>query len=444
MRFPTRHFLLLACFVGAALPAFAEVDGVPDEAERNKMLLDQWRNDPDHLRRLQAEFKAFQALPKAQQEKYRQLDKALHQADPASQQRLWGVMERYYLWLESLPDRDRGRVNAARDNKDRLRIVQEICDRQWLDRLPEKDREDIEKLPAEKRKTEVARLRRTERERRLAWQKSFQQSRPLAKHDGPRPARLGDFPTEVQTFFNELLAPMLTVREKESLAKAEGHWPALALTVLELNERHPILPAAANRTQITRYQDLPEQMKSLLPRKRLINQGLWPTLHRHEGRWPDFAIAFTELVRKDGKELPFQMGACRPRDFSRPIQNFLTAKLDPALSESDRARLKETEGKWPEYPRLLHELAHSQNLVIPGMSLPGPGEIWQAARNALPDVPDRVLREFAVAELTTEERARLKLSLADPASRDRIKQAYFKKHPNELRRYKRLAIERPE
>ena len=57
-------------------------------------------------------------------------------------------------------------------------------------------------------------------------------------------------------------------------------------------------------------------------------------------------------------------------------------------------------------------------------------------------MPDRVLRDFAVTELTEEDRTRLHLSITDPASRDRIKHEFFRKHPNELRRLKRLASER--
>jgi len=59
------------------------------------------------MRRLLDDFKSFQQLPKARQEQLRQLDRALNKADPATQQRLWAALERYYLWLERLSPADR-------------------------------------------------------------------------------------------------------------------------------------------------------------------------------------------------------------------------------------------------------------------------------------------------------------------------------------------------
>jgi hypothetical protein len=69
------------------------------------------------------------------------------------------------------------------------------------------------------------------------------------------------------------------------------------------------------------------------------------------------------------------------------------------------------------------------------MSLPGPRDLWDSARLALPEVPGHLLRDFALAELSAEDRARLGLSVADPeASRERLKKAYFKRKPRELER----------
>jgi hypothetical protein len=50
------------------------------------------------------------------------------------------------------------------------------------------------------------------------------------------------------------------------------------------------------------------------------------------------------------------------------------------LTKPEAERLHNAEGKWPEYPRLLLELARRHDLVVPGMSLPGPRGLWQQAR----------------------------------------------------------------
>ncbi|MBI1914881.1 MAG: hypothetical protein HYS12_09115, partial [Planctomycetes bacterium] len=60
------------------------------------------------------------------------------------------------------------------------------------------------------------------------------------------------------------------------------------------------------------------------------------------------------------------------------------------------------------------------------------------AKTALPEVPERALFHFLWIELSQEERDRLRLSLRDPAARERVKQEYFKRHPRELRRLQQL------
>src|SRR5262249_32143491 len=104
------------------------------------------------------------------------------------------------------------------------------------------------------------------------------------------------------------------------------------------------------------------------------------------------------------------------------------------ISTIEAERLGSTQGKWPAYPKLLHELAKKYNLVIPGMSLPGPRELWESARAAaLPDVPERELWAFA-DELSREEREKLSLSPREPSAYDRMRQEYFRRPPGELKR----------
>ena len=98
----------------------------------------------------------------------------------------------------------------------------------------------------------------------------------------------------------------------------------------------------------------------------------------------------------------------------------------------------EAEGRWPEYPLALLEIGRKNNLLVPGMSLPGPRELWDNARTALPDVPARVLFAFGQSELSPEAKANL-LQVGDEAEqREILKQEYFKKYPHELQRLRRL------
>jgi hypothetical protein len=61
-------------------------------------------------------------------------------------------------------------------------------------------------------------------------------------------------------------------------------------------------------------------------------------------------------------------------------QEFIEKKLMPTLPPQQKKALEGLEGKWPEYPRRLAELARQHKKPIPGITLPGPQALWDAAR----------------------------------------------------------------
>ena len=135
---------------------------------------------------------------------------------PATQQRLWGVLERYLLWLERLPETDRERVRGAPDKKHRLQIIKEIREREWVDRLPLRLRNELLTIEdTRKRAARVAEVRREEREIR-----KLVQNPPRPRGFTPRPARLEQFPPEVRHFVKEQLDPHLGPAEKQQLERA--------------------------------------------------------------------------------------------------------------------------------------------------------------------------------------------------------------------------------
>src|SRR5215472_310098 len=104
-----RYWRLLAgwVFLAAAMRALAVSDSPAGEdpqavLEQNRRLLEKWRADPDHYRRLKQDYAAFQAMPPERQTRLRQLDLDLHAEDPAAQARLLAVLERYVSWLDKL------------------------------------------------------------------------------------------------------------------------------------------------------------------------------------------------------------------------------------------------------------------------------------------------------------------------------------------------------
>ena len=81
--------LLLAALLGAAVPVLATPDPAPDELDNNRRLLDHYRADPPHYRRLLADLRTFQALPAGRQEQMRQFDRELHELEPGRQNHLF-------------------------------------------------------------------------------------------------------------------------------------------------------------------------------------------------------------------------------------------------------------------------------------------------------------------------------------------------------------------
>src|SRR5437868_14434833 len=134
MNMHTRRSLLTFLLLLLALP-LAVADG-NDEQERNRKLLEKARSDPPHYARLLQDLQAFLALPEEKQKELRKLDHDLHDEDSAGYAHLQRVLERYNDWLQRLPDAERKKVESTSDTKEKLRLIKEIRERQWIGRLP--------------------------------------------------------------------------------------------------------------------------------------------------------------------------------------------------------------------------------------------------------------------------------------------------------------------
>jgi hypothetical protein len=402
--------------------------------------LDKWRSDPERFARLQRALQAFLSLPPERQTQMRQLDQALHDEDSKSYARLNRVLERYADWLQRLPAADRQRIEASTDAGERLGIIKEIRDREWLDHLPRATREELRGLPADKQQVRVKELREQEKKRREDWRVAIGNWELLAQKRQQLSRLQKDLP-DIRAFVNESLRPMLGPPELQRLDAVDGRTgPRYFATVVELADEHAIaLPGPTNGPKT--YEEIPEENRKILPG--LMNPANRPPhLQDAEGKWPRYAEVFSNIAVQRKKELPKQLGPSRPEEFSQAVGTHIKQKLIPVLSTDDLNRLKQAEGHWPQYPRTMLQLSRSHGLPVPGMSLPGPRDAWNAFRLdpvaravALPDVADQVLHEFVRAELTVAERAALpSLSLADPAVRSQVKALYFRKHPKELAR----------
>ncbi len=426
--------LALSCLPTAPGPqptAFAASDSAAEDLEQHRRLLEKWRQDPIHYARLSSELRHFLALSPDEQERLRRLDRELHEEDSVTSARLLRVLERYVTWREQLPPADRERLEATRDPKARLELIQALREREWIERLPRAVREALQNQAPDQRPARIAELRQEERRRREEWQVAIRHWDELLRKV-PQPARLAEFSPDVRSFVRESLWPMLSQAEKDRLRQAEGRWPLYPRTLVKLSDQHPIL-LPGPPTGPARFHELPAAVQERLPMLR----NSPPLVRQAEGKWPHYAMAVTELARRRKITLPQPLGPAHAENFSPAIREFLTQKLMPVLEQEEKNRLKRVEGQWPRYPQVLLDLARKHYLQVPGMGLPGPREFWDKFRTARatdmeapPDVPDRTLLEFARTELTTEERANF-TAFSDPASREKLKQEYIKRHPKE-------------
>jgi hypothetical protein len=345
--------------------------------EHNRELLEKWRADPDHYARLQRDLRAFWALPPARRRQMRRLDQEMHDAEPRARKRLWTVLERYHAWLEALPEADRRRVEAAGTSEERLRVIRDVRERQWVERLPAKVREDLEQLPPERRQAQVALLRKEEQRHRREWRRGVRLPLPPLF----RPTTLKAFPPEFQAFVENVLTPQLSAPEKERLKKAERKWPQYVRVLDRLSRDHPVLLPLRRVGPIINYAQLPAEVKRDFPRSQLQKDpALAQRLARVSGKWPDFALEFAKVWALHKRVRLRPLGASSPPELGTAVERFLAKKLTPALSPAEVQQLKHLEGQWPEYPLKLLELAHKHRLAVPGMGLPWPDEL----RDSLP------------------------------------------------------------
>ncbi len=322
----------------------------------------------------------FWALPEAKRDRLRRLDKEFHQLDANTQKRLWKAVERYGAWLERLPEDQRRQIETTADRHERLRLIREIRQRQWFERLPRKVRDNLLQLPPEERTERIVQLREQERLQRRLWQ------RPLGAGAAGRPAKppahRRDLPPEVRDYVEKNLLPRLSADEKRQYEEAEGQ-PEFPRTVKHLADLHPVLPPLPppNRP-VTRYEDLPDKAKSIAGPKPFWERRVdaWKKLQQVEGVWPEWARTFVTLLTDEQRRAMPPLGASRPNEFPPAVQTFIETTLRQAVKTVEFHRLRQFEGKWPEYPLRLLDLALKHNLTVPGMSLPGAAELWSSMR----------------------------------------------------------------
>jgi hypothetical protein len=108
-----------------------------------------------------------------------------------------------------------------------------------------------------------------------------------------------------------------------------------------------------------------------------------------------FACSVVTFAHSKGVRFPYELWASSPKEMSRPMQVFLDDKgpFKGRLNREERTQMVAAEGKWPEYPLKVRELARKYGFRPPWQTLPEIGDksdVWDSYR--LKSVP---VAEFA-------------------------------------------------
>jgi hypothetical protein len=265
-------FLLSGALL-AAPSAFSQDGSKPDP----RLSL---RKDPDYAR-LYHDGVEFLALPSSRQDAMRKLHDDLQKLPSPERHHLKEVLHRYADWLDKLPEADRQVVVNAPTHKARLQSIRKYRERDWLARQPVALRQYLAKLPKSK----------------------------------PSPA----------------------------MAAAS----AVALSLGTPRQMRPLSMAASLAAQSA---DLRAETIARAKREEARKARLWAVATRH----------WTDLIDPKRPAMP-----AYAVDFGPEVEVFVKEYLRPALSNAEKARLDNAEGRWPIYPMVLVELADMHPMALP-------------------------------------------------------------------------------
>jgi hypothetical protein len=332
----------------------------------------------------------FRSFPAVRQQQLRQIDSALHDLGPPTRENLADTLERYAVWLDRLPDPDRTEVLSAPSPAERLDAVRRVKLRAWRGALPASYRARLDAVKdVDDLTRQIAELRKQEADRRAAWELARRQWDAFKRESKPWPFSDDKLAGEIDQYARTVLRPRLAGPEqvafdrlRQDLAQdagPEGKWFMWVLygwygsRLVEWSDRHPMLPEYGNGNRTVKArEDLPPEFIQQM--NRAAGQRK-PLQSLPGGRWPEFA----EAVAKEAKDLrvpvEFPIGPSRPGEFTPAVNEFLKT-LRGKSNRREWDSLRQVEGKWPDYPKRMIELAAAHDLSVPGVTLPGSPRKW--------------------------------------------------------------------
>ena len=381
----------------ARLPFYTGVDDL--EFLRKLDSPDLFGNDPDDVtpapvrldRPLAVEdqakrFAQFQSLPPKRRHEIAALDHDFRELSEAERERLGGVLEDFSVWLDRLPDLLRKEILSAPSRDERLVAVETVLVKERIETLPAEKRQKLKLITDANEKASLLKgWFDAEQEQRQEWHLAARQWQTIKDGKRPWPFTEESLRTEIEQFVKSVFrsesnVSRLTTDESRRLdfirkeTERDRAWFQYGAVLLELADRHPSLPEPKSGPTVTQLDQLPKVIQTELLRKPVVMQN---RLRPNVGKWPDFALAINaeNRIQKLGTLPPH--GPSRPGEFREPVERFLTDALQPKLTPIQILELKRLEGRWPEYPRKMLELAKTHDLSVPGVTLPGSPRFWQ-------------------------------------------------------------------
>lgn len=352
--------------------------------------------NPDDQEYLRRQYSWFLKQEPGRQKQLRKLHADFEALDPDVHVRYERVMKQYNAWLARLPDADRERVVTASSALARIEIVRELREQDWVRTLPGPYRTEYEELKGEARKRRVADWRNEEAERDEEWALALRSWDQFVPGKVPQ-LFMNEGRAQIDTYVQHLKENLLE-HERKALEEARGNadefgnYFGYALEIVRLSDAHPTLPGKVGAKD---FNSLPEPVKEYLIKtdKHFRKKGLLPggedlkVLRQSEGRWPEFAVELTKYAQKNKLTLPMPLGDCSKDQMPTEIAQFLEKVLESQLRRSEAGKadlelLTKTQGTWPDYPRMIVELAKKHKLSVPGWTLPGQPQMWDRFRSA--------------------------------------------------------------
>lgn len=372
--------LMFAFVITLGKPAGIFADARGEQEQKYQSLLKKLKASPDHYNQLLKNYESFQALPKEKQKTLKDLDDAIHQlmksydsfqtlgkekqialkktagkSDSQEAGRLIEVFQKFGEWYEALSQTDKDRLAKAAHPDGRIAEIRDIMTNQWISRLPKSDSDSLLNLDEPMRAIQIVKMKKEEQ---IRVAQSFDKKK-----------KVGLYSEETQKFITQI-KQQLTSEQLEKVVKLEVKKGAFVKMILDFAEDNPPLPLNKMGIKYLSTKDLPSEVSAQL--KSLKQLGVYKQVEitKIEKRWPAFARGVTEIIRKSDPSFNYEFGACKFNDLPEDIRTVVENELIQMLQDDEKVKLQLVEGKWPDYPLMLRDLARVHLVTIPGISIP--------------------------------------------------------------------------